>query len=31
MVERRDRGNALAQGWIKAFETLGDKLAIKVD
>jgi len=31
MVERRERGNALAQGWIKAFEKLGDKLAVKVD
>jgi hypothetical protein len=30
MLERRERGNALAQGWIDSFEKLGHKLAVKV-
>jgi hypothetical protein len=30
MLERRERGNALAQGWITAFEKLGHKLAVKI-
>jgi hypothetical protein len=30
MLERRERGNALAQGWITSFEKLGNKLAVKV-
>jgi hypothetical protein len=30
MIERHERGNALAEGWINAFKKLGHKLAVKV-